>query len=41
MEGSSDMGSKARIRGMRATVRIIVAQIGAGHAVEEILADDS
>jgi uncharacterized protein (DUF433 family) len=41
MEGSSDMGGKARIRGMRATIRIIVAQIGTGRTVEEILADDS
>ena len=39
MEGSSDMGGKTRIRGMSVTVRMIVAQIGAGYTVEEILAD--
>ena len=33
------MGSKARIRGMRVTVGMIVGQIGTGHSVEEILAD--
>jgi uncharacterized protein (DUF433 family) len=33
------MGGKACIRGMRVTVGMIVAQIGAGHTVEEILAD--
>ena len=38
MEGSSDMGGKTCIRGMSVTVRMIVAQIGAGYTVEEILA---
>lgn len=33
------MGGKACIRGMRVTVGMIVSQIGAGHSVEEILAD--
>lgn len=33
------MGGKACIRGMRVTVGMIVGQIGAGHSVEEILAD--
>jgi len=33
------MGGKACIRGMRVTVGMIVGQIGAGHAIEEILAD--
>ena len=33
------MGGKACIRGMRVTVSMIVSQIGAGHSVEEILAD--
>jgi uncharacterized protein (DUF433 family) len=33
------MGGKACIRGMRVTVGTVVAQIGAGHSVEEILAD--
>ena len=33
------MGGKACIRGMRVTVGMIVAQIGAGHSVEEILTD--
>lgn len=33
------MGGKACIRGMRVTVGMVVAQIGAGHSVEEILAD--
>jgi uncharacterized protein (DUF433 family) len=33
------MGGKACIRGMRVTVGMIVGQIGAGHTVEEILAD--
>jgi uncharacterized protein (DUF433 family) len=33
------MGGKACIRGMRVTVGMIVGQIGAGHNVEEILAD--
>jgi uncharacterized protein (DUF433 family) len=33
------MGGKACIRGMGVTVSMIVSQIGAGHSVEEILAD--
>ena len=33
------MGGKACIRGMRVTVGMIVAQIGAGRSFEELLAD--
>jgi len=33
------MGGKACIRGMRVTVSMIVGQIGAGHTVDEVLAD--
>ena len=33
------MGGKACIRGMRVMVGMIVGQIGAGHAIETILAD--
>jgi uncharacterized protein (DUF433 family) len=33
------MSGKACIRGMRVTVGMIVGQIGAGHSVDEILAD--
>lgn len=33
------MGGKACIRGMRVTVGMIVGQVGAGHSVDEILAD--
>ena len=33
------MGGKACIRGMRVTAGMIVAQIGAGHTIEEVLAD--
>lgn len=33
------MGGKACIRGMRVTVGMIMGQIGAGHSIEEILAD--
>jgi uncharacterized protein (DUF433 family) len=33
------MGGKACIRGMRVTVGMVVGQIGAGHSVEEVLAD--
>ncbi|MHB1353183.1 MAG: DUF433 domain-containing protein [Thiobacillus sp.] len=33
------MGGKACIRGMRATVGMIVGQTGAGHSIDEILAD--
>jgi uncharacterized protein (DUF433 family) len=33
------MGGKACIRGMRVTVSMIVRQIAAGHAIDEILVD--
>lgn len=33
------MGGKACIRGMRVTVGMVVGQVGAGHSVDEILAD--
>lgn len=33
------MGGKACIRGMRVTVGMVVGQVGAGHNVDEILAD--
>jgi uncharacterized protein (DUF433 family) len=33
------MGGKACIRGMRVTVSNVVGQIGAGRAVDELLAD--
>jgi uncharacterized protein (DUF433 family) len=33
------MGGKACIRGMRVTVGMVVGQIGAGHGIDEILAD--
>ena len=33
------MGGKACIRGMRVTVAMVVGQIGAGHTIDEILAD--
>ena len=33
------MGGKACIRGMRVTVGMILGQIGAGHSVEDLLAD--
>ena len=33
------MGGKACIRGLRVTVGMIVGQIGAGHSVDQILAD--
>jgi uncharacterized protein (DUF433 family) len=33
------MGGKPCIRGMRVTVGMIVGQIGAGHSIEELLAD--
>ena len=36
---SNVMGGKPCIRGMRVTVGMIVGQIGAGHSVDEILAD--
>jgi uncharacterized protein (DUF433 family) len=33
------MGGKACIRGMRVTVGMLVGQIGAGHSVDDVLAD--
>jgi len=33
------MGGKPRTRGMRVTVGMIVGQIGAGHTIEQVLAD--
>ena len=33
------MGGKACIRGLRVTVSMIVGQIGAGHSIEQVLAD--
>lgn len=33
------MGGKACVRGMRVTVGMIVGQIGAGHSIEDLLAD--
>jgi len=33
------MGGKACIRGLRVTVGMLVGQVGAGHSVEELLAD--
>jgi uncharacterized protein (DUF433 family) len=33
------MDGKACIRGMRVTVGMIVGQIGAGHSIDEVLAD--
>lgn len=33
------MSGKACIRGLRVTVGMIVGQIGAGHSIEELLAD--
>ena len=33
------MGGKACIRGLRVTVGMVVGQIGAGHSVENVLAD--
>ncbi|PSJ61769.1 DUF433 domain-containing protein [Kumtagia ephedrae] len=33
------MGGRPCIRGMRVTVGMIVAQIGAGHSVDDVLAD--
>jgi uncharacterized protein (DUF433 family) len=38
-QGPGVMGSKARIRGMRATVGAIVGQIGAGRTIDEVLSD--
>jgi uncharacterized protein (DUF433 family) len=36
---SGVMGGKACIRGMRVTVGMVVGQVGAGHGIDEILAD--
>lgn len=33
------MGGKPCIRGMRVTVGMVVGQIGAGHSVDEVLAE--
>jgi len=33
------MGGKACVRGLRVTVSMIVGQIGAGHSIDDILAD--
>lgn len=33
------MGGKACIRGMRVTVGMVVAQIGTGHTLDQVLAD--
>jgi len=33
------MGGKPCIRGMRVTVGMIINQIGAGHSIEEVLAN--
>ena len=33
------MGGKPCIRGMRVTIGMIVGQIGAGHAIEELLVE--
>ena len=33
------MGGKACIRGTRVTVGMLVGQIGAGHSIDEVLAD--
>ena len=33
------MGGKACIRGMRVTVGMVVGQIGAGHSIDDVLAD--
>ena len=33
------MGGKACVRGMRVTVSMVVSQVGAGHSIDEILAD--
>jgi uncharacterized protein (DUF433 family) len=35
----SVMGGKTCVRGMRVTVGMIVGQIGAGHSIEQLLAD--
>jgi uncharacterized protein (DUF433 family) len=36
---SGVMGGIACIRGMRVTVGMVVGQVGAGHGIDEILAD--
>lgn len=36
---SDVMGGKACIRGLRVTVGMIVAQIGSGRSIEDVLAD--
>jgi uncharacterized protein (DUF433 family) len=36
---SDVMGGKACIRGMRVTVGMVVGQIGAGHSIDDVLAD--
>jgi len=36
---SEIMAGRACIRGMRVTVGMVVGQIGAGHTIEEVLAD--
>lgn len=36
---ASVMGGKACIRGMRVTVGMVVGQIAAGHAINEVLVD--
>ena len=33
------MGGMACVRGMRVTVGMIVSQIGAGHSIDDVLAD--
>jgi uncharacterized protein (DUF433 family) len=33
------MGGKACVRGLRVTVGMIVSQIGAGHSIDDVLAD--
>lgn len=33
------MGGRACIRGMRVTVGMVVGQIGAGHSIDQVLAD--
>ena len=34
-----EIGGKACVRGMRVTVSMVVSQTGAGHSIDEILAD--
>ena len=33
------MGGKACVRGLRVTVGMLVGQIGAGHSIDDVLAD--